>query len=58
MNSKKFSWAHILTTLAGVAVTAFTPAVRDLLGAHPLISSALVGVWSVLGVFLQQPHAE
>lgn len=57
MTSNKFSWAHLLTTVLGVVVTVVSPAARGFIGGHPYLSTVLVGVFNVLGVFLTPPTA-
>jgi hypothetical protein len=51
----KFSWTHLLVTVLTGGVALIAPEIRNLIGAHPYVSTVLFTVWNVLGVFLPKP---
>lgn len=50
-------WLPLLMTILGSVVTAVTPSVQSLLGAHPVATSIIGGVIGIILHFLPSPVA-
>lgn len=54
---KKFSWGSLLTAIGLGALATVTPVVQTAVSSHPVATTILATIWTVIGHFLPSPTA-